>query len=91
MRGLGDAGLGRRAQGFLCSALPYDRRSQGARGRALRAALPPLGLEAGDRLEPCAALRNVADLDILAAFPARILLWRPRSETIALHSWARAP
>ena len=56
----------------VLQALRYDKRSTGSRGRALIRAVPQLGLEAGDRLEPSDALPDVADFDNLAYFPVSV-------------------
>ena len=40
----------------------YDTSKTGARGRALTQAIPEVGLLAGDRLEPCAALADIVNV-----------------------------
>ena len=59
--------------------LRYDKRKNGARGRALVAHVPELGLVVGDRLEPSLALMNVADFDT-AELPLVATFWRRRMQ-----------
>jgi len=63
--------------------LAYDRRKEGSRGRALTEDIDGLNLLAGDRLEPFDGLRDVGDFEKITTFPARVLFWRPSSETLA--------
>ena len=46
--------------------LSYDKRDEGARGRALLRPFPELGLEAGDRLEPHLELMDVGKFELVA-------------------------
>ena len=68
------------------AALRYDK-SKGrsdkkdARGRALVTAIPELGLQQGDRLEPHAGLPDVALFDKLPP-GSRVLFWRRQAETM---------
>ena len=50
--------------------LKYDKRSDGARGRAVVADVPMLRLRAGDRLEPSDELRDIGEWDDWAPAPA---------------------
>ena len=73
---------------ILSSPLRFDKRPDGNRGRCLLHAIPSLGLLAGDRLEPCATLKDVAQLDYLVIDPAiglRIVFWRVSQETLVRH------
>ena len=71
--------------GQLCNNLDYDKRSKGFHGRCLRTALPALGLEVGDRLEPSGYLPDVAKLELVSSFPATLRFWRTSRETLARH------
>jgi hypothetical protein len=62
----------------------YDRRSKGSRGRALRRNYPPLGLRAGDRLEPSFAMPDIAKFEQLPPY-TRITIWRKSEETRTRH------
>lgn len=64
--------------------LDYDKRPSGSRGRALLEDAPLSQLQKGDRLEPCASLRNVASFEEHAP-PCRVVLWRPSAETLTRH------
>lgn len=68
----------------IASALFWDRRQYGSRGRALKRAVPSHGLQAGDRLEPSAGLPDVAGFDDLA-LPGTVVFWRPSQETLTRH------
>ena len=69
----------------LLPHLHSDKRSAGSRGRALSADYPPLQLRRGDRLEPCAALRDVWAFEDLAEFPCQLVWWRRAAESRARH------
>lgn len=69
----------------LARALFYDKRADGARGRALTLDFPALGLARGDRLEPSATLRDVGDFEALAVFPVTVLFWCRRHQTWTTH------
>lgn len=60
--------------------LEADRRKDGARGYALRAAVPALHLAKGDRLEPTAALVDTDKLSTTPC-PATLIFWRRSQET----------
>ena len=47
--------------------------------------MPDLGLEAGDRVEPCAALNDVGLVFELDTFPVDLLFWLPSCETYCHH------
>lgn len=66
----------------LKTALFFDKRRNGGRGRCMRYDLPSLCLRRGDRLEPCAALRDTRLLEE-APLPATLLFWRTTCETAA--------
>ena len=64
--------------------LEPDNRKQGNRGRCLTKAVPSLGLEAGDRLEPSPELPNTAAFDELrpgAGESLTVVFWRKSRET----------
>ena len=61
--------------------LMYDRRKDGALGRCLTRDYEPLQLKAGDRLEPCAELSDVAEFETLHSFPTALTFWRRANET----------
>ena len=60
---------------------PRDGRS----GRCLQRGYAPLGLLAGDRLDPAPNLLDTADFDEVAAFPYRATFWRVSRETLVHH------
>lgn len=64
---------------LLVSTLTY---SHALKGRVLSRPLPDMQLERGDRLDPCAALRNIADLD-QCPLPVTVAFWRKSRQTIA--------
>jgi hypothetical protein len=68
----------------LAALLVYDKRVNGAHGRALRQDAPEFNLKAGDRLEPCAGCPDVGALEELA-LPATVVFWRTTAETITKH------
>ena len=63
--------------------LEHDMRSDGARGLSLRASIPGLNLQAGDRVEPTP---SQPDTQAAAAqdLPEAILFWRRRNESLVL-------
>ena len=63
--------------------LEYDKRADGARGRALTMDVGPHLLK-GDRLEPTATLPDVSLFDTLTP-PCTVRFWRRSSETLAQH------
>lgn len=67
------------------SNLKFDKRKTGSKGRALVASMPEYGLESGDRLEPHPLCCDVASVDNISVFPARILCWKPSAETVTRH------
>jgi len=70
----------------LCLArLFYDKRSDGGRGRCLKADIPSLALKAGDRLEPSPSLPDVASFDGKRVYPFTVTFWRRAAETAARH------
>lgn len=69
---------------MVLAALRYDKRPQGSQGRALAYDIPEVGLQANDRLELCDTLQDVAAFDGIAAFPSRVLFWRPSRTTLVL-------
>ena len=56
------------------AVLVYDKRKAGKRGRVLAIAVPSVGLEAGDRLEPSDLVPDVGNFDQSA--PAAAIFWR---------------
>jgi len=68
----------------LKAALFYDKRTAGNKGRCLSMAFPELGLRVGDRLEPSANLRDVAEYDSLP-LPSEVVFWRCSSEASTKH------
>ena len=69
----------------IWSWLDYDRRPNGSHGLCLKRAIPALGLEEGDRLEPSRWLPDVGKLRDCTMFPAPLLFWRSANQTAALH------
>jgi len=67
--------------------LRYDKRKQGSRGRALVRSLIVNGtqLQANDRLEPSVGLPDVGELENVELFPANIVFWRLRNESLTRH------
>ena len=63
---------------LLLNVLTDDKRTNGARGKALSAALPSLGLQTGDRLEPSIFLRDTSTLRDMCVFPHPIGLLAAR-------------
>ena len=72
-------------QNLIRPLLFYDKRKQGACGRALRRAVPSLGLQAGDRLEPSHELPDVGAFGMLVLLPLVVTFWRASQETICKH------
>ena len=70
-----------RAKAALLGVLEY---SKDFRGRAITRALPALGLEMGDRLEPSEALRDVGNVEEVAT-PQWLLFWRVPAQSAASH------
>ena len=70
---------------LLKGLLMYDRRNHGSLGRGLTASYPRLALRVGDRLEPCAELRNVDCFEQLDSFPCTITWWRRGNEGRVRH------
>lgn len=66
----------------LVRLVEYDKRTDGSRGLALKAPVPELGLRAGDRVEPCAELPDVAAFKEIQDFPRTIVFWRRSAETL---------
>jgi hypothetical protein len=69
---------------LVCSLLRFDKRSAGSKGLALTMAIPALGLEAGDRLEPSPTLPDVCALEDQDA-PVAVIFWRVSDESLARH------
>lgn len=68
----------------ILELLRYDKRPNGSRGRALKGAIPELGLASGDRLEPSAACEDVALFDTIS-LPCTVVFWRPSLDTVTRH------
>jgi hypothetical protein len=64
--------------------LRYDKRDDGAHGRAIVKDIELLGLRANDRLEPSSVLPDVSKLEDLVV-PATVTFWRSREESITRH------
>eukprot|EP00969_Alexandrium_andersonii_P153631 6793549-Alexandrium_andersonii.AAC.1 len=65
--------------------LRWDRRKNGAQGRALCAAIPAAGLLAGDRLEQTAGvLEDVGEFERLTP-PVEVVFWRRSRATVCTH------
>jgi hypothetical protein len=69
---------------MLLDCLMYDKRKTGARGRALvrNLVVGGVSLLARDRLEPCAALPDVGQLENLDTFPTIVIFWRASADTL---------
>jgi hypothetical protein len=65
--------------------LRFDKREDGARGRALVSEYAPLGLQANDRLEPNGTLIDIAKFESINEFPATLCFWRRSRETRCRH------
>ena len=65
----------------LRARLQFDRRSSGARGRAMVTDYPPLRLRKGDRLEPSPGLERTSLFDTKAK-PFVVTFWRRGEETV---------
>ena len=63
------------ARKYIATYLWYDKRSHGNKGRCLRVDLPAFNLLAGDRVEPCRSVRDVAAFETLAG-DVTVLFWR---------------
>jgi hypothetical protein len=61
-----------------------DKREHGSHGLALVTALPTLGLEANDRLEPSDDLPDVFALET-ATLPCNVMFWRRSDDSVARH------
>ena len=72
---------------MLVSALTYDKRQHGNRGRCLIRAVHLFHLERGDRLEPSPGLPNIADLDI-CLLPVLLIFWRASEQSMTIHRCA---
>lgn len=78
------------AHAAICQLLFWDKRDGGNIGLSMRSDLlfwdnAPLGLLAGDRVEPTPELQDVADVFTLSHFPATVTFWRRSFEYIARH------
>lgn len=69
----------------LSAALRFDKRKEGAHGRALIRDLPGLGLAKGDRLEPSKELPDVCALETVSVFPIVVTFWRMSTESWTKH------
>lgn len=70
---------------LIVSSLSFDKRRQGASGRALHRDLVAFGLRKGDRLEPFAGNPDTSALDGRADFPFEVRFWRVSEETLVKH------
>ena len=64
--------------------LRYDKRSGGARGRAMIEDVPEMGLMVNDRLEPSPACPDVGKVETIDT-PCTLTFWRSSEESIARH------
>ena len=62
----------------------FDKRKDGALGRAVKFPVPIADLVIGDRLEPHSGLRDILDFDRMP-LPGWALFWRTRSTTRTMH------
>ena len=62
----------------------------GTRGWSLTRPISPLDLLAGDRLEPCEYLRDVASFENME-LPGYVVFWRPSAETVSKHNLLFSP
>ena len=69
----------------ILGALRFDKRKDGAHGRALIRDIPELNLEKGDRLEPSRALRDVGALESVTTFPIELTFWSQDRESWTKH------
>jgi hypothetical protein len=69
----------------IVQLLRYDKRQNGAHGRALGGPVIELGLKIGDRLEPGLDLQDISGIDKHAVFPLRVVFWRCSMETSTRH------
>ena len=72
-----------RMRNLILASLAWDPGRQHA--RSINHDVPALGLLKGDRLEPHAGCMDYAKFDWLTAFPARVLFWRRKRETLCRH------
>lgn len=63
------------------SALTYDNKSGGSKGRAILSDFGHLGLQRRDRLEMSEELPDVSTIDHIAAGPLTVTFWRRSAET----------
>ena len=66
------------------AGLRYDKRKDGAHGRAIPSDIPELGLQANDRLEPGGMLQYVGAFEDLAT-PFTATFWRTLNESDTKH------
>ena len=69
----------------ILKELRYDKRDNGARGRALKKSIPRFGLRLHDRLEPSLAVLDVSRFEEISTFPKTVIFWRRDNETRARH------
>ena len=55
--------------------LEYDKRKEGAKGRAIVRSFPAVGLDKKDRLEPSITLPDVAQFESNLTFPLQLVWW----------------
>ena len=65
--------------------LYYDKKANGALGRALIRDIPQLGLLKDDRLEPSANLPDVGKFGSLEDLPVEITFWRVSNQLLVYH------
>eukprot|EP00973_Karenia_brevis_P056843 7909186-Karenia_brevis.AAC.1 len=69
----------------IASALVFDKRDDGARGRRVTRAMPEYNLKVNDRLEPSPNLLDTGDLESSEVYPIIVTFWRPSMETCTRH------
>ena len=69
----------------LLGLLEYDKRQDGAQGRALLADFPASGLLRKDWVEPSEYCNDVGKLEDITMFPCQLLFWMTTTPCIAKH------
>ena len=68
----------------ILSCLVYSRKGK-FRGRCMARAIPRLGLEEGDQLQPSSNLPDIAQFETLSQFPLTVLFWRQHERASMFH------
>lgn len=77
--------LSREDHAAVLARLVYSKRGTGGHGRCLATALPALGLERFDRLEPSDELFDVSLFETVDVFPFRAVFWRRHPQDFVQH------